>query len=101
MSKPEEQRLTEDKPQLVQPDNNKESSSVEGDEQPGTSRAVAMQAEMPHDSADEGNQVLQTMENAEASQSVLGRIDPGLIELASRVAESRVGKFYENVLLNT
>ncbi|CAK8687547.1 unnamed protein product [Clavelina lepadiformis] len=91
MSKPEEQRLTEDKPQLVQPDNNEESSSVKGDEQPGTSRAVAMQAGMPHDSADAGIQVLQTMENAEASQSVLGRIDPGLIELASRVAESRAG----------
>ncbi|CAK8687334.1 unnamed protein product [Clavelina lepadiformis] len=91
MSKPEEQRLTEDKPQLVQPDNNEESSSGESDEQPGTSPAVAMQEGMPHGPADAGNQVLQTMENAEASQSVIGRIDPGLIELASRVAESRVG----------
>ncbi|XP_076809746.1 uncharacterized protein LOC143452596 isoform X2 [Clavelina lepadiformis] len=89
MSKPEEQRLTEDKPQLVQPDNNEESSSGESDEKPGTSRAVAMQAEMPHGPADAGNQVLQTMENAEASQSALSRIEPGLIELASRVAESR------------
>ena len=44
--------------------------------------------------ADAGNQVLQTMENAEASQSALSRIDPGLIELASRVAERRIGKFY-------
>ncbi|XP_076809747.1 uncharacterized protein LOC143452596 isoform X3 [Clavelina lepadiformis] len=91
MSKPEEQRLTEDKPQLVQPDNNEESSSGESDEKPGTSRAVAMQAEMPHGPADAGNQVLQTMENAEASQSALSRIEPGLIELASRVAESRAG----------
>ncbi|CAK8687354.1 unnamed protein product [Clavelina lepadiformis] len=91
MSKPEEQRLTEDKPQLVQPDNNEESSSGESDEQPGTSRAVAMQAGMPHGPADAGNQVLQTMESAEASQSALSRIDPGLIELASRVAESRAG----------
>ena len=47
MSKPEEQRLTEDKPQLVQPDDNEESSSGESDEQPGTSRAVARQAGMP------------------------------------------------------
>ncbi|XP_076810888.1 uncharacterized protein LOC143453440 isoform X1 [Clavelina lepadiformis] len=91
MSKSEEQRLTEDKPQLVQPDNNKESSSGESDEQPETSRAVAMQAGMPHGPADAGNQVLQTMENAEASQSALSRIDPGLIELASRVAERRIG----------
>ncbi|XP_076808662.1 uncharacterized protein LOC143451807 [Clavelina lepadiformis] len=91
MSKPEDQKLTEDKPQLVQPDNNEESSSGESDEQPGTSRAVAMQAGMPHDpdSADAGNQVLQTMENAEASQGVVSRIDPGLIELASKMAESR------------
>ncbi|CAK8687272.1 unnamed protein product [Clavelina lepadiformis] len=50
MSKPEEQRLTEGKPQLVQPDNNEESSSGESDEQPGTSRAVAMQAGMSHGS---------------------------------------------------
>ncbi|XP_076808680.1 uncharacterized protein LOC143451820 [Clavelina lepadiformis] len=93
MSKPEEQKLTEDKPRLVQPDNNEESSSGESDEQPGTSRAVAMQAGMPHESesANAGNQVLQTMENAEASQSALNRIDPGLIEFASRVAESGVG----------
>ncbi|XP_076808466.1 uncharacterized protein LOC143451651 [Clavelina lepadiformis] len=91
MSNPEEQKLTEDKPQLVQPDNNEESSSGESDEQPGTSRAVAMQAGMPHDSADTGNQVLQTMENAEASQSALSRIDPGLIELANKMAESRAG----------
>ncbi|XP_076808450.1 uncharacterized protein LOC143451633 [Clavelina lepadiformis] len=91
MSKPEEQRLTVDKPQLVQPDNNDESSSGESDEQPGTSRAVAMQAGMPHGPADAGNQVLQTMENAEASQNVLSRIEPGLIELASRVVESRAG----------
>ncbi|XP_076808692.1 uncharacterized protein LOC143451831 [Clavelina lepadiformis] len=91
MSKPEEQRLTEDKPQLVQPDNNEESSSGESDEQPGTSRAVAMQAGMPLDSADAGNQVLQTMENAEASQSALSRIDPGWNELTSKLAESGVG----------
>ncbi|XP_076808463.1 uncharacterized protein LOC143451647 [Clavelina lepadiformis] len=93
MSKPEEQRLTEDKPQLVQPDNNEESSSGESDEQPGTSRAVAIQAGMPHDpeSVDARIQVLQTMENAEASQSALSRIDPGLIELASKMAESGVG----------
>ncbi|CAK8687552.1 unnamed protein product [Clavelina lepadiformis] len=91
MSKPEEQRLTEDKPQLVQPDNNEESSSGESDEQPGTSRAVAMQAGMSHDSADTGNRVLQTMENAKASQSALSRIDPGLIELANKMAESRAG----------
>ncbi|CAK8687413.1 unnamed protein product [Clavelina lepadiformis] len=90
MSSPEEQRLTEDKPQLVQPDNNEESSSDESDEQPGTSGAVAMQARMSHGPADAGNQILQTMENAETSQSVVSRIDPGLIELASRVAESRV-----------
>ncbi|XP_076808506.1 uncharacterized protein LOC143451675 [Clavelina lepadiformis] len=92
MSKPEEQRLTEDKPQLVQPDDNEESSSGESDEQPGTSRAVARQAGMPDnpESADAGNQVLQTMENAEASQSDLSRVDPGLIELASRVAERSV-----------
>ncbi|XP_076810816.1 uncharacterized protein LOC143453375 isoform X4 [Clavelina lepadiformis] len=91
MSKPEEQRLTEDKLQLVQPDDNEESSSGESDEQPGTSRAVAIQAGMPHDpdSADAGNQVLQTMENAEASQGVVSRIDPGLIELARKMAESR------------
>ncbi|CAK8687603.1 unnamed protein product [Clavelina lepadiformis] len=88
MSKPEEQRLTEDKPQLVQPDNNEESSSGESDEQPGTSRAVAMQAGMSHDA---GNQVLQTMENAEASQSALSRIDPGWNELTSKLAESGVG----------
>ncbi|CAK8687531.1 unnamed protein product [Clavelina lepadiformis] len=91
MSKSEEQILTEDKPQLVQPDNNEESSSGESDEQPGTSRAVAMQAGMPHGPADAGNQVLQTMENAEASQSALSRIDPGLIELASKMAERRIG----------
>ncbi|CAK8687423.1 unnamed protein product [Clavelina lepadiformis] len=90
MSKPEEQRLTEDKPQLVQPDNNEESSSGESDEQPGTSRAVVIQAGMPHGAADAGNQVLHTMENAEASQNVLSRIDPGLIELTSKMAESRV-----------
>ncbi|CAK8682480.1 unnamed protein product [Clavelina lepadiformis] len=90
MSKPEEQRLTEDKPQLVQPDDNEESSSGESDEQPGTSRAVAMQAGMPHGPADAGNQVLQTMEDAEASQSVVNRIDPGLIEPASKIAESGV-----------
>ncbi|CAK8687371.1 unnamed protein product [Clavelina lepadiformis] len=91
MSKPEEQRLTEGKPQLVQPDNNEESSSGESDEQPGTSRAVAMQAGMSHGPADAGNQVLQTMENSEASLSVVSRIDPGLIELASKMAESGVG----------
>ncbi|CAK8682541.1 unnamed protein product [Clavelina lepadiformis] len=91
MSKSEEQILTEDKPQLVQPDNNEESSSGESDEQPETSRAVAMQAGMPHGPADAGNQVLQTMENAEASQSALSRIDPGLIELASKMAERRIG----------
>ncbi|CAK8687498.1 unnamed protein product [Clavelina lepadiformis] len=91
MSKPEEQRLTEDKPQLVQPDNNEESSSGESDEQPGTSRAVAMQAGMSHGPADAGNQVLQTIENSEASLSVVSRIDPGLIELASKMAESGVG----------
>ncbi|CAK8682483.1 unnamed protein product [Clavelina lepadiformis] len=91
MSKTEEQRLTEDKPQLVQADDNEESSSGESDEQPGTSRAVAMQTGMPHGSADAGNQVLQTMENAEASLRVVSRIDPGLIELASKMAESRVG----------
>ncbi|XP_076810891.1 uncharacterized protein LOC143453441 [Clavelina lepadiformis] len=90
MSKPEEQRLTEGKPQLVQPDNNEESSSGESDEQPGTSRAVAMQAGMSHGPADAGNQVLQTMENSEASLSVVSRIDPGLIELASKMAESGV-----------
>ncbi|CAK8687611.1 unnamed protein product [Clavelina lepadiformis] len=91
MSKPEEQTLTEDKPQLVQPDNNEESSSGESDEQPGTSRAVAMQAGMSHGPADAGNQVLQTMENAETSLSVVSRIDPGFIELASKMAESGVG----------
>ncbi|XP_076808574.1 uncharacterized protein LOC143451737 [Clavelina lepadiformis] len=93
MSKAEEQRLTKDKPQLVQPDDNEKSSSGESDEQPGTSRAVVIQAGMPHDpdSADAGNQVLQTMENSEASQSALSPIDPKLIELASRVAQSRVG----------
>ncbi|XP_076808472.1 uncharacterized protein LOC143451655 [Clavelina lepadiformis] len=91
MSKSEEQRLTEDKPQLVQPGNNEESSSGESDEQPGTSRAVSMLAGMPHGPADAENQVLQAMENAEASQNVLSRIDPGLIELTSKVAESRVG----------
>ncbi|CAK8687543.1 unnamed protein product [Clavelina lepadiformis] len=90
MSKPEEQRLTEDKPQLVQPDNNEGSSSGESDEQPGTSRAVAMLAGMPHEFADAENQVLQTMENAEASQSASSRIDAGFIGLASRVAERRV-----------
>ncbi|CAK8687276.1 unnamed protein product [Clavelina lepadiformis] len=90
MSKPEEQRLTEDKLQLVQPDNNEESSSGESDEQLGTSRAVAMQAGMSHGAADAGNQVLQTMENAEASQNALSRIDPGLIELTSKMAESGV-----------
>ncbi|XP_076810577.1 uncharacterized protein LOC143453241 [Clavelina lepadiformis] len=76
MSKQEEQRLTEDKPQLVQPDNNEDSSSGESDEQPGTSSAVAMQAGMPHGPADAGNQVLQTMENAETSLSFVSRIDP-------------------------
>ncbi|CAK8687567.1 unnamed protein product [Clavelina lepadiformis] len=91
MSKSEEQRLTEDKPQLVQPDDNEESSSAESDEQPGTSRAVSMQAGMPHGAADAGNQVLHTMENAEASQNILSRINPGLIELTSKMAESRVG----------
>ncbi|CAK8687429.1 unnamed protein product [Clavelina lepadiformis] len=91
MSKPEEQRLTEDKPQLVQPGNSEESSSSESDEQPGISRVVAMRAGMAHGPADAENQVLQTMQNAEASQNVLSRIDPGLIELTSKVAESRVG----------
>ncbi|CAK8682550.1 unnamed protein product [Clavelina lepadiformis] len=96
MSKPEEQRLTEDKPQLVQPDNNEESSSGESDEQPGTSCAVSMQAGMSHGPANAGNQVLQTIENAEASLSVVSRIDPGLIELASKMAESGV----ETVTIN-
>ncbi|CAK8681872.1 unnamed protein product [Clavelina lepadiformis] len=91
MSKPDEQRLNEDKPQLVQPDNNEESSSDESDEQHGTSRSVAMQAGVPHESADAGNQVLQTMENAEASQSALSIIDPGWIELVRRLAKSGVG----------
>ena len=36
------------------------------------------------------------MGSAESSQGVVNTMRPDLIELASKVAENRVGKFYEN-----
>ncbi|XP_076820252.1 uncharacterized protein LOC143465704 isoform X1 [Clavelina lepadiformis] len=91
MSMPEEPSLSEDKSKPVQADGDGNILSGGRGEQPGTSRAGEMQAGIPVVTAEGGSRNSQTMGSAESSQGVVNTMRPDLIELASKVAESRVG----------